>query len=452
MARTAGHPARRTLAGVTAVGLVAGVAWAWWPEPGVYRPVQPYEGGTLQQAGRVAAATILPDRMQRTRLVAGEYGQMVTAWADGDPRPTRERPQLALILVPRGDIPAAGTGREPGGTALGDPRTGRTPAPGADTDPAPGTATGPAQADGDTGAAPGTGTGTGPAPGGGDTAVHPWVFPFDKPLQPGPGDNQALAVNTTDNTVAYDVAFALVWVEGDTPALNRNEAYAFASCTGCAAVSIGFQVVLVLGDNHEAAPQNISAAVNYDCVNCLTYALATQLFVTLDGPLSADATAELDALWRQVTDFGAHVTEVPLSEIQSRLTGFEQQILQIIEKDQGPLTPPQSTTSQSTTSPAGQVGPSVDPTDELRPADSNSGETSTAFRAPSSATSSARSLAPSPNEPEIGPEPTARPPRTSAKAPGQDRDTGDTANSNGDDAPTPTTGAEAATTTGALHP
>src|SRR4051812_9811358 len=66
--RTAGHPVRRTLAGVTAVGLVAGVAWAWWPEPGVYRPVQPYEGGTLQQAGRAAAATILPDRMQPTRL------------------------------------------------------------------------------------------------------------------------------------------------------------------------------------------------------------------------------------------------------------------------------------------------------------------------------------------------------------------------------------------------
>ena len=44
--------------------------------------------------------------------------------------------------------------------------------------------------------------------------------------------------------------------------------------------------MLVIGENHVAVPQNISAAVNYDCVNCLTYALATQLFVTLDGPLS----------------------------------------------------------------------------------------------------------------------------------------------------------------------
>ena len=93
------------------------------------------------------------------------------------------------------------------------------------------------------------------------------------------------------------------------------------------------------GDNHVAVPQNISAAVNYDCVNCLTYALATQLFVTLDGPLSDAGRQQIAALWRQIADFGTHITEVPLSEIRDRLTAFEQQILAVIEKEQGPLTP-----------------------------------------------------------------------------------------------------------------
>ena len=134
-----------------------------------------------------------------------------------------------------------------------------------------------------TGAESGSATATGAGSG---TTPESWVFPFNKPLEPKAGDNQALAVNTTDNTIRYDVAFALVWIEDDSPALNENEAYAFASCSNCAAVAIGFQVVLVTGENHVAVPQNISAAVNYDCVNCLTYALATQLFVTLDGPLS----------------------------------------------------------------------------------------------------------------------------------------------------------------------
>jgi putative peptide zinc metalloprotease protein len=444
--RTAGHPIRRSLAGVTALALVAGVAWAWWPEPGAYRPVQPYEGGTLQQAGRAVAKTVLPHRQQPIRLVAGEYGQMVTPWANGEPRPTRERPQLALVLVPRGDAAtAAGTSPGSGLIVPGNPDT--RPAPsGGDIVVTPNSGTVPAPSNAGTGVAPDTGAD--PAPAGGDTAVHPWVFPFDKPLQPGPGDNQALAVNTTDNTVTYDVAFALVWVEGDVPALNRNEAYAFASCTGCAAVSIGFQVVLVLGDNHIAAPQNISAAVNYDCVNCLTYALATQLFVTLDGPLSPTATAELDALWRQITDFGAHISEVPLSEIQSTLTGFERQILQVIEKDQGPLTPQQTTTA----APAGSAGPSAGPTDEPQPSDSNSGEESAVPRSPSSTTSSARSVAPSRDEPATRTEPTDGSPRTSERAAVQDGDTDDSPTRSGEDATKPTTGADAVRTTGAPPP
>jgi putative peptide zinc metalloprotease protein len=317
--RTRGKPLRRGLAGLVAVAVAAGLVWTWWPHPGTYRPVQPYEGGTLAQA--VSAATSGLPGTAPAGLVEGQYGRMVTAWADGEARPTRDRPALALVLVPRGyDMATGGPGTASGGAA------------------AP--------------AAPGTGA----DPGGG-AAAHPWVFPFDRPLQPGEGDNQALAVNTADGTVAYDVAFALVWVEGDAPALNRNEAYAFAGCTGCAAVAVGFQVVLVVGENHVAAPQNIAAAVNYDCVNCLTYALAVQLFVTLDGPLSDAAMAELTALWEQIEAFGAQIRDVPLSEIQSRLDDYEQQILQIIEKDQGPLTPPTGEPAPAVTGVATEPAP-----------------------------------------------------------------------------------------------
>jgi putative peptide zinc metalloprotease protein len=197
-----------------------------------------------------------------------------------------------------------------------------------------------------------------PAP----AAPQSWVFPVDKPLAPGEGDNQSMAVNTTDNTVQYDVAFALVWIDDDSPAMNKNEAYAFASCTGCAAVAVGFQVVLVTGDNHVAVPQNISAAVNSDCVNCLTYALATQLFVTLDGPLSEAGPQQISALWREIASFGTHITEVPLSEIRSRLTAYETQILEIIEKEQGPLAGTPAATPTATPSggpsPSGTVTPS----------------------------------------------------------------------------------------------
>ena len=295
--RTHGRPVRRGIAGLVAVAIIAGLVWAWWPRPGAYRPVQPFEGGTLVQAA-TTISSLAPTRSTPAGLVEGQYGQITTAWADGDPMPTAEEPQLALILVPREG----------------------------------------------TGASAGTSTSTSGDPTGADGGAQSWVFPFNKPLEPGEGDNQAMAVNTTDNTVVYDLAFALVWIEDDSPALNKNEAYAFASCTDCAAVAIGFQVVLVTGENHTAVPQNIAAAVNYDCVNCLTYALAVQLFVTLDGALSDAGMAELGALWGQIADFASNITEVPLGDIREQLTTFEQQILQIIEKDQGSL-PGQTTAS-----------------------------------------------------------------------------------------------------------
>jgi putative peptide zinc metalloprotease protein len=114
---------------------------------------------------------------------------------------------------------------------------------------------------------------------------------------------------------------------------TTNEAYAFASCKDCAAVAVGFQVVLVVGQANVVVPENLSAAANYNCVECLTYALASQLVVTLDGPLSEAGTTELAALWEQIAEFGRNIQDHPLSEIQQRLNVFKAQILDIVERE-----------------------------------------------------------------------------------------------------------------------
>ncbi len=317
LAATEGRPVRRAAAAVLTLALVAGLAYAWWPRDGAYRPIQPYEGGTLTQAASVV-------RSAAPGLRPGTQGRLTTAWSDDDVRPTREKPQLALVLVPR-------DGAETGST-------------------------------GSTGSS--------------DGAPEAWVFPFNKPLDPGAGDNQALAVNTRDNTIRYDVAFALVWIDDDSAALNKNEAYAFASCSNCAAVSIGFQVVLVTGENHVAVPQNISAAVNYDCVNCLTYALATQLFVTVDGPLSDAQNRDLAALWQEIAAFGTNITSVPLNEIRDRLTAYEAQILEIVGVQRGPASP--SETGQSPgAGPSEGTSPSAEPSEGASQGGDPSGGTST---------------------------------------------------------------------------
>jgi putative peptide zinc metalloprotease protein len=235
--------------------------------------VRSWEGGTVLDALPVASNRALDE---------GSRGAAATLWpADAGPLPTADRPALAMVLVPASSG-AGGAG----------------------------------------------GTGTGDAAG----AAPTWVFPFDSPPAPGDGDNQALAVNTEDGSVAYDVAFALVWADGDT-VLNRNEAYALASCTGCRTVAVAFQVVLLVGSVDVVVPQNISAAVNYACLECVTYALATQLVVSLPGPLSDAAAAQLAEVWADLRAFGEQIEGVPLAELRERLTGFEEQILAVVREE-----------------------------------------------------------------------------------------------------------------------
>jgi putative peptide zinc metalloprotease protein len=246
----------------------------------------------------------------------------------------------------------------------------------------------------------------------GSAAAHDaqaWVFPFNRPLSPGTGDNQAMAVNTKDNTVVYDVAFALIWIDDGSAALNRNEAYAFASCSDCAAVAVAFQVVLVTGDNHVAAPQNIAAAVNYDCVNCLTYALAVQLFVTVTQPLDAATLAKLDELWQQIAAYGANIGSVPLDQIDDQLSQFEGQILAILEV-QEPAASPTSTPSgepSDGTSPSPGASDTAAPTPTASSTEAPLPTDTPASPAEPSATSASASDSPTSEPSTAEPEPSA---------------------------------------------
>jgi putative peptide zinc metalloprotease protein len=274
--RTEERPVRRALAVLLAAALAAGLGWAWWPADDRYRPVRAWEGGTVLDAVPAVSST---------ELGAGTRGTAATVWpADAGPLPTADDPALAMVLVPASQSVAEGS----------------EGAAGAGTD------------------------------GGGEPAPT-WVFPFDRPLPPGDGDNQALAVNTEDGSVLYDVTFALVWADGEE-ALNRNEAYALASCRDCRTVAVAFQVVLLVGSVDVVVPQNLAAAVNYACVECVTYALATQLVVSLPGQLSAAGERALAQIWAELQEFGEGIEDVPLAELRDRLTEFEARILDVVQE------------------------------------------------------------------------------------------------------------------------
>jgi putative peptide zinc metalloprotease protein len=398
---TKGKPLRRMLAGLVGAAALAGIAYAWFPHEDNYRPIEASERGTLSDifyALRVEKMRESEHSVGATRPVAavrplavGQRGVMPALWDTRTSPPTFNSPQLAVILVPRQPNLPVGNG---GGYINASPTS---------------------------------------------QQEKGWVFPFDKPIAPTPGDgnNQALAVNTTDNTVVYDAAFALVWADDSEYALNVNEAHAYASCTNCGAVAVAYQVVFVIdkeeGNDNVAVPQNLAGALNYECVNCITYALARQLFVTLDEELSDPAKAQLDELWEEIAAYGEDIAagKVKVNEIDRKLADFTRQIMMIVEADQPGTFPSElypsltqttatPTTAASTTAappPATTPPPSTSAPDGTATAESTA-PTGTATEEPtSSATASTESSATT--------EPTTQEPVTDSTTVG-DTTTGDT--------------------------
>lgn len=325
---TAGKPLMRMVAVAAGMAIGCGVAYAWWPGEANYRPIQPWERGTIGDivyaldVGRLSnpaggGADPRPVASSRT-LVNGQQGVMQAVWDTNSAMPTKQSPQLALVLTPR-------SGPEMRGGS-----------------------------------------------GGGSTASVPsrqgWVFPVNKPLAPEAGDVQALAINTTDGTTEYEAAFAMVWVTDDSDAMNVNEAQAYASCNSCAAVAVAYQVVFVVdnddADDNVVAPQNLAGALNYECVNCLTYALARQVFVTLDEPLSDDSMRQLDKVWSEMKMFQLQI-ELGLvrpEDIETRLGEYTEQILGIVAAEQ-----PEAVASQTESSTAPTTTTSGVPTTTSSP-------------------------------------------------------------------------------------
>ncbi|GAA1353457.1 hypothetical protein [Saccharothrix algeriensis] len=279
---TDGRPGRRALVVLCGVAVVAGLLWAWWPQGERYRPIQPEERGTVADAVSAVAADPGPAPQEPPAgTQAPETATARTAWPSGTPVPTKDEPVLAMVLVPV---------------------DGRADAP-------------------------------------------TWVFPFDRPEAPGPGDNQALAVNTTDGSVQYKVSFALVW-ETDGVVDNRNEAYALASCQGCTTVAVAFQVVLVVGEANVVVPENIAVAVNHSCVECVTYALASQLVVSLPEDLSPQAKARLEEVWAQLSRLAQDIPGMTAQQIQQALEDVKARILEVLREEGVPL--PQTSTTAAT--------------------------------------------------------------------------------------------------------
>ena len=311
---------KRLVAAVLSAMMVTGLSWAWWPHPGNYQPIRPGQERlftSLQEpqtassdvlfragAGILAGPKAVPAGMAgsaaQDRLSNGE--PLVATFQKGDALPTKDAPVLAMVLVP--------TDRNGSGS------------PGADSE---------------------------------DT----WVFPFDKPLPPAEGDNQALAVAKDDGSVTYDLAFALVWAEGDE-VLNVNEAHAYASCSDCVAVAVAFQVVLIMDDAQVVVPQNLAVSANYDCYRCITAAIASQLVLSVTEEPGEEDLRDLSEVWSRLIEFAQGIHTRSLDEIIAELDAAKAEIVAIL----GSAPTAQSSTSSGSSSAAGDDGTDTTPAED----------------------------------------------------------------------------------------
>ena len=307
-----GSAGKRLVAAATGAVVVTALFWAWWPHPGNYAPIKPgddrifttaLQNPQTEPAGALArpaaqfpafAGAQPTGTAAQNRLSNGE--PLVAAFQEDAALPTKGSPSLALVLVP------TGTGTD-----------------GSSTDPE-------------------------------DT----WVFPFDKPLPPEEGDNQALAVATKDGSVTYDLAFALVWAEDDE-VLNVNEAHAYASCSDCVAVAVAFQVVLIMDDAQVVVPQNLAVSANYDCYRCITAALASQLVLSVQEQPGEEDLRALGEVWSRLIEFAQGITSRSLTEIIAELEDAKAEIVAILGE-----APPSGSNGSTGTSSTAEDGTGTD--------------------------------------------------------------------------------------------
>ncbi len=374
-----GHVGRQTVVALATTAIAAGLAWAWWPS-GQYRPVRADQHGTL---GSLVSMVTDPQAVARpvaalapVQLSAGVHLAEAMVPVDGA---SKRHPAIYIItggggkppveiLSSSAPRPGAGVPRFGDGGAGGLP-AGSTETTATDTIAPDTTATDTTSTTGTTAAQP-TGTtpssAAGSSPGSSPAAVTAaTAFPFKLPAPPGPHGTQALAVNTTQGGVVYDVAYSLVTVKPGTPVDETNSAYAFAHCQACTTVAVSVQLVLIVGQTKDIAPINAAGSLNYDCPACTTTALADQLVVSLKKAPSQQLIDELDADLRQLgalPELGAAGTP---AAVAAQVAAVQQQLDQQLNASgdlANPITTTTTTSGQSpgTTTSTGSSGSSTD--------------------------------------------------------------------------------------------
>ena len=129
------------------------------------------------------------------------------------------------------------------------------------------------------------------------------------------GDSSAAAINTTDGSSVFKLAFDIRKVMNGVVD-QQNVALAYANCESCQTVAISFQIVLVMSDPSVVSPENLAVAINESCSLCTTYAGAYQFVFGNGGRVRFTGAGrnELSEIRKQLRQLeGEDLTDAELS-------------------------------------------------------------------------------------------------------------------------------------------
>jgi putative peptide zinc metalloprotease protein len=361
---TEGRPPHRVGLVVGAVAVLLALTAVWWPN-GQYRPIVGDERGTVADLlGPIPAAPI-DTQLAGTSRIAGTPADGSTSTSTSSPggQVGASSPPYVGAAVPSASAVAPAPTSAPQPDARRQRTTPAPSAPGADHPRSERTQ---------------------------PTERERVAFNVPEPRE---GDNFAVAENHTDGTAVLDFAVSLVFVDGEEPdstreerieADNRNRAYALANCADCAAIAVAYQVVIIVGQVDVIIPENLAVALNVFCDRCTSFAMAIQLVVTINAPLSDEGMAELEAVWAQLDEIrdGIATGTINAAELQEQLLRIEGEILQVLADD-GVLT-----WSSGGVSSTAEDGSPPEPVDETTTTSTTSTSTSTTSTTSTSTTTS----------------------------------------------------------------
>jgi putative peptide zinc metalloprotease protein len=186
-------------------------------------------------------------------------------------------------------------------------------------------------------------------------------------------DNVAVAVNTQDGATVFRLAFSVRKVANGVVD-QTNTAVALASCTDCQTIALAFQVVLVRGDADVVTPVNQALAYNDECVECVTYASATQIVLGFEGNVrfTAEGRQRLAALYKTLRELEDGAPTMSVAQLNDAVQSAKAELVDILST-QLALNPPPDPAGESTTT--------------TTTTDDGAGESTTTTEEPSSTTS-----------------------------------------------------------------